>query len=79
MDSRAIIHVVAGLIFVFVLIPVTIIPYWVIFKKAGFSPWFALLEVIPVVGIVVLFVVAFSQWKVTPTLKPWETNFPPQA
>jgi branched-subunit amino acid transport protein AzlD len=39
-----------------------ILPYWQIFKKAGFSPALSLLMLVPFVGIVVLFVVAFSDW-----------------
>ncbi|MFZ0336631.1 MAG: hypothetical protein WAL45_01245 [Terracidiphilus sp.] len=64
MDSVTIIRIVAGLLALFVFIPVAIIPYWMIFKKAGFSPWLALLEIIPFVGLVVLYVVALSEWKV---------------
>ncbi len=43
-----------------------IIPYWKIFKKAGFRPQWALLTVVPVVGLVVLYVVAFSEWRGRP-------------
>ncbi len=63
MDSVTIIRIVSGLIAVFIFIPVAIIPYWMIFKKAGFSPWLALLEIIPFVGLVVLYLVGFSEWK----------------
>jgi hypothetical protein len=58
--------VIAFIFFVPMTILVGIIPYWVIFKKAGFSPFLSLLMLLPVVGIVVLFVVAFSDWKVVP-------------
>ena len=47
-------------------IALAIIPYWFIFRKAGFSPWLSLLTAIPLVGIVVLYVVAFSEWRVAP-------------
>jgi hypothetical protein len=33
---------------------VTVAPYWVIFRKAGFSPWLSLLILIPLVNLVVL-------------------------
>jgi hypothetical protein len=39
---------------------ITILPYWQIFKKAGFSPASSLLMLVPFVG--VLFVVAYSDW-----------------
>jgi hypothetical protein len=53
------------LVLMVVFIPVALIavvPYWQIFKKAGFSPALSLLMLVPFVGIVVLFVVAFSDW-----------------
>jgi hypothetical protein len=43
---------------------IAVVPYWQIFKKAGFSPALSLLMLVPFVGIVVLFVVAFSDWPV---------------
>ncbi|MGO9337108.1 MAG: hypothetical protein ACLPY1_06325 [Terracidiphilus sp.] len=41
---------------------ISVVPYWQIFKKAGFSPVLSLLMLVPFVGIIVLFVVAFSDW-----------------
>jgi hypothetical protein len=38
-------------------------PFWVILKKAGFTPWLSLLMLIPVVNLVALYIVAFSRWK----------------
>jgi hypothetical protein len=43
-----------------------VIPLWVIWKKAGFSPWLSLLSVIPMVNLIMLYVLAFSEWKVVP-------------
>jgi len=43
-----------------------IIPYWMIFKKAGFSPWLALLMVIPMVKLVVIWAIAFTDWELAP-------------
>src|SRR5277367_4693323 len=45
---------------------VLVIPFWFIFKKAGFSPWLAILLFVPLANIIILYVVAFSQWKVVP-------------
>ncbi len=39
-----------------------IIPYWKIFSKAGFPGALSLLTVIPVVGLITVFVIAFSEW-----------------
>ena len=53
-------------LFAIVSIFIYIIPFWMIFKKAGFSPWFSLLLFVPLANMIILYVVAFSQWKVAP-------------
>jgi hypothetical protein len=45
---------------------IVIIPWFPIFKKAGFSPWLALLMVLPLINIVMLYFLAFSRWNVVP-------------
>ena len=41
------------------------VPCWFILKKAGFSPWLSLLCIIPSLGtLVLLYVLAFAEWKV---------------
>ena len=65
------------LLFAIVGAAVAIIPYWFIFRKAGFSPWLSLLMVIPLVGIVVLYVVAFSQWRVAAAPYGYPPSPPP--
>ena len=45
---------VLGLIF--------IIPFWRLFSKAGYSGWWSLLMVIPLVNLITLYVLAFSDW-----------------
>lgn len=65
MDATMMIRVVAAIVFVVLLVAV-LPPYWMIFKKAGFSPWLSLLVFVPLVNIVTLYVVAFSKWKVVP-------------
>jgi hypothetical protein len=42
------------------------IPFWQIFKKAGFPAPLSLLMLVPLVSVVVLYFVAFSAWKVVP-------------
>lgn len=72
---------IIALVFVVILI----IPYWMIWKKAGFSPWFSLLMFVPIVNVVLLYVLAFSEWKVVPVTQaapgyyPPPTSFPPQV
>jgi hypothetical protein len=42
------------------------LPYWQIFKKAGFSPWLSLLMLIPFVDLVALYYLAFAKWRTNP-------------
>ena len=49
--------------------PITVIvlpPFWVIFKKAGFQPILSVLIMVPLVNLILLYVVAFSEWKPGP-------------
>ena len=48
------------------ILAVTIIPFWFICKKAGFSPWLSLLNIVPLGGVILWYVLAFSDWKVVP-------------
>jgi hypothetical protein len=64
------------LFFVAVATVVAVIPYWMIFKKAGFSPWLSLLFFVPVANIIILYVVAFSEWKVVPVAQ-LQPGYPP--
>jgi hypothetical protein len=43
--------------------PIMVIPYWQIFKKAGFSPLLSILVLVPIANLVILYFVAFSDWK----------------
>ena len=45
---------------------IVIVPTWFVCKKAGFSPWLSLLVVVPFGGLVLLYVLAFADWKVVP-------------
>ena len=65
---------VLGLFFV----AVFIIPMWQICKKAGFSPWLCLLVLVPFGALILLYIVAFAQWKVAP-LPQYALGYPPNA
>jgi hypothetical protein len=39
-----------------------IVPFWVIFAKAGFPRWLSLLMVVPLANVIMLYVFAFSAW-----------------
>jgi hypothetical protein len=60
------------------------IPTWFICKKAGFSPWLSLLVIVPMGGLVLLYILAFADWKVVPVpqtayIPPVPPVYPPQA
>jgi hypothetical protein len=58
-------------LFILVGLAVVIVPCWFICRKAGFSPWLSLLNLIPIGNLILLYVLAFADWKVAP--------LPPQA
>jgi hypothetical protein len=45
---------------------IVLIPFWFIFKKAGFSPWLSLLMFLPLINIIMLYFLAFARWNVVP-------------
>ena len=49
-----------------VVLVLVILPFWFICKKAGFSPWLSLLFVVPFGGVILVYVLAFAEWKVVP-------------
>ena len=53
-------------IFLIVLMAIIILPFWFILKKAGFTPWLALVNLVPLGTLILLYVLAFAQWKVVP-------------
>jgi hypothetical protein len=68
--------------FMLVFAIIMIIPYWFIWKKAGFSPWLSLLMFLPLVNLVALYVLAFAEWKVAPvaqTKAAYPYPYPPAS
>jgi uncharacterized membrane protein YhaH (DUF805 family) len=43
---------------------VFIVPLWRICTKAGFSGWYSLIVLIPIINLIALFVFAFVRWPV---------------
>jgi cytochrome c biogenesis protein CcdA len=81
-NMTAILAAVAGfyLVVFLIVVVVLIIPTWFICKKAGFSPWLSLLIIIPFGGLVLLYVLAFSEWTVAPAataVAAWQPPPPP--
>lgn len=61
---------------------IIIVPTWFICKKAGFSPWLSMLCLLPSVGLLILlYVLAFADWKTMPPPQMgWTPGpYPPQA
>ena len=60
-----------------------IVPLWFALKKAGLAPGLSLIGIVPTLGpIIVLFILAFSTWKVIPAPQyavgyPMQTPQPP--
>lgn len=58
MGSFSIVH----WLIVLVVLASTVVPPWIIVRKAGFHPAWSLLGLVPLVNIVVLWVFALSDW-----------------
>ena len=54
---------------------VIIVPFWFICKKAGFSPWLSLINIIPLGNLILIYILAFAEWKVAPVPPP-QFNYP---
>ena len=54
---------------------VIIVPFWFICKKAGFSPWLALINLIPLGNLILIYILAFADWKVAPAV-PQTLGYP---
>ena len=65
-QAMKIMATILPLIGVFIVIGyvIMIVPFWFICKKAGFSPWLSLLNLIPLGSLILLYVLAFAEWKV---------------
>jgi hypothetical protein len=58
------------ILFFFFVGPIVVIPYWQIFKKAGFPPALSILVLVPIANLVVLYFIAFSDWRRAPGGSP---------
>jgi hypothetical protein len=66
---------------------VFIVPTWFISKKAGYSPWLSMLCLFPITGVILLYILAFAEWKTVPAPQvgwapppfPPQPPYPPQA
>ena len=56
--------VIPGPFMMLVFAAIIIIPFWIIFTKAGHTKWLSLLMVVPIVNVLMLYFLAFSSWPV---------------
>jgi len=62
MGTFSLIHWLVVLLMVVPLLALLIVPAWRIFQRAGFSGAWALLMLVPMVGILALWILAFLKW-----------------
>ena len=48
-----------------------IVPFWFIFRKAGYSQWLSVLMIVPIINLGMLYFLAFSDW---PKVRERETK-----
>jgi uncharacterized membrane protein YhaH (DUF805 family) len=53
---------------------VIVLPFWKILTKAGFSGWWSLIMLIPIIGILTLFYLAFAEWPIQRELNKLKNN-----
>ena len=69
-------------IIILVGLAIVILPFWFICKKAGLSPWLSLLNIVPMGNLVLIYLLAFMDWRVVPApAPPWppQPPYPPQG
>ena len=47
----------------------TLLVYFLIVKRTGYSPWLSLLMLVPVANLIVLIILAFTEWPIERELK----------
>jgi hypothetical protein len=62
-------------IFAIIAVIAVIIPLWFICKKAGFSPYLSLLVLVPLGSLILLYILAFGEWKTAPA--PYQAGYQP--
>ena len=62
---------ISSLTSILICVAIIIIPFWFICKKAGFSPWLSLLNIVPFGNLILVYVLAFAEWKAVPVPQAW--------
>ncbi len=64
-------------IIILVSLVIFIVPFWFICKKAGFSPWLSLLNLVPLGSLILLYILAFAEWRTAPPMPAMPYPYPP--
>jgi len=78
MRSLGVPEVAAIMVLVVVILIVTMLPWFLIYKKAGYHPAMGCLMFIPLVNLVMMFVLAFAEWPVERELRSLRASLPPK-
>ena len=62
--------IAVGLLAGLLLAVIVVVPFWVIFKKVGSHPALSVLMLVPLLNLVTLYFIAFTERKVAPTQNP---------
>jgi len=64
------------IVFIAVLALVAMVPWFFIYKKAGFHPAMGCLMFLPIVNLVMMFILAFTEWPIERELQSLKGSFP---
>jgi hypothetical protein len=76
------IMIVLYIVVIAAILAVTVVVWWKICRKAGFSGWLGLLMIVPIANLVLPLVIAFADWPVLKelrALKQSPSSMPPQV
>jgi hypothetical protein len=59
----------AGFLMTLIIGLLMVLPFWKIFGRVGFPPWLSILMIVPVVNLITIYFVAFSEWPAMPDNK----------
>ncbi|MBC9786219.1 hypothetical protein H1S01_17285 [Heliobacterium chlorum] len=66
MSNFLAVSTIGSALFGIIVFIISVIAFWKIFSKAGFSPWMSLLMLVPVINFIAFLYLAFADW---PALK----------
>jgi hypothetical protein len=68
------------ILIIVIILAVALLPWFMIYKKAGYSPAMGCLMYIPLVNVIMLFILAFTQWPIERELEnARNASFGPKA